>query len=388
MRGAPVKISSLSKGRQIRRESDLIQNFHELLSEDPDLEWRIHPSSGPRQSDKLEMQFDGHQVKYHAAYELKPSRARLAILKMTHPAPLLLVTPELSPRLIEFCKGQGIAAMDLNGRAWLRGPGLMVDRGPRPGRGFHYELEPRNFFEGKSARILRCLLTNRDRLWTQGEIVARTRVSGGLASRIVQHLISHGYVDKAGSREFRVGDPLDLLDAWAAGDRRDRLANPTRFCTEASPLEIARRLHDLYSRKPLAEGSTANPIVVGSALEAVQRSLVPFKGACPPLLFTQGIAASLRCPHAPPAPITSAYVAYLPTQGQMETLGLKPVTEGGNVWLFLPRDEGIFLESQTAHDPPLPLTTDAQTYLDLYAAGEDGAAACAALRGWDGFCRP
>jgi hypothetical protein len=380
-----VKNTISSKAVLIRQETELIERFRNLLSEDPDLEWRLHPSPGPRQPDKLEMQFDGHQVKYHAAYELKPSRARLAILKMTHPAPLLLVTPELSPRLIEFCKAQGIAAMDLNGRAWLRGPGLMVDRGPRPGRGFHYELEPRNFFEGKSARILRCLLTDRDRLWTQGEIVARTRVSGGLASRIVQHLISHGYLDKAGSREFRIGDPLDLLDAWAGGDRPDRLANPSRFCTDLAPMEIARRLHDLYSRKPHPDGRSATPIMVGSALEAVQRSLIPFKGAFPPLLFTQGIAATLRCPHAPPALATSAYVSYLPTQGQLDTLELRPVTEGGNVWLFLPRDEGIFLESQTAQD--LPLTTDAQMYLDLQAAGVGGDDATAALRSWNGFFR-
>jgi hypothetical protein len=69
----------------------------------------------------------------------------------------------------------------------------------------------------------------------------------------------------------------------------------------------------------------------------------------------------------------------------METLELRPVTEGGNVWLLQPRDEGIFLESQTRQD--LPLTTDAQTCLDLQAAGVDGAEAAAALRSWDGFCR-
>jgi hypothetical protein len=275
--------------------------------------------------------------------------------------------------------------MDLNGRAWLRGPGLMVDRGPRPGRGFHYELEPRNFFEGKSARILRCLLTDRDRLWTQGEIVARTRASAGLVSRIIQHLISHGYLDKAGTREFRVGDPLDLLDAWAAGDRPDRLANPSRFCTDVAPLEVARRLHELYARKPQSGGGSGDAIVVGSALEAVQRSLLPFKGACPPLLFTQWIAASLRWPQGPAAPVTSAYVSYLPTQRQMEMLELRPVTEGGNVWLFLPRDEGIFLESQSVQD--LPLTTDAQTCLDLQVAGVDGAESAAALRSWNGLCR-
>jgi hypothetical protein len=228
-------------------------------------------------------------------------------------------------------------------------------------------------------------------LWTQGEILPRTRASGGLVSRIIQYLISHGYIDKASTREFRVGDPLDLLDAWAAGDRPDRLGNPTRFsCSDASPVEIARRLQDFYSRKVEPGASPVEARVVGSALEAVQRSLVPFKGACPALLLTHEIAASLRCPQVSKGTVAvaAAYVSYLPTQRQMETLGLRPVTEGGNVWLFLPRDEGIFLETQTVDG--LTLTTDAQICLDLQASGAAGSvpATAEALRAWEGFCRP
>jgi hypothetical protein len=76
---------------------------------------------------------------------------------------------------VAACKEHGIAAIDLNGRCWLRAPGLLVDRRPLPGRSFSYELEPRNIFVGKSARIVRCLLTDRDRTWTQAEIVPRTK---------------------------------------------------------------------------------------------------------------------------------------------------------------------------------------------------------------------
>jgi hypothetical protein len=41
---------------------------------------------------------------------------------------------------------------------------------------------PRNIFVGKSARIIRSLLTDRDRVWTQAEIVRRTGASSGLVS--------------------------------------------------------------------------------------------------------------------------------------------------------------------------------------------------------------
>jgi hypothetical protein len=294
----------------------------------------------------------------------------------------------LSDRLIEYCKEQGIAALDLNGRAWLRGPGLMVDRGPRPGRDFRYELEPRNIFEGKSARIVRCLLTDRQRLWTQAEILKRTRASGGLVSRIVQYLISQGYLAKAGSREFRLGDPQELVDAWAAGDRPDRLRNPTRYaCPSRDPMEVARLLCDLYSRKTSdSGGGSGDARLVHSAFEAIRPWLGASKASSSPaLLLTQGIAASLRCPAAPAATVASAHVSYLPTQRQLDALGLRPVTDGGNVWLYLPRDEGFFLESQI--EQSLPLTTDAQICVDLLRAGHGGGETAEALRGWEGFCR-
>lgn len=368
-----------------------MQQFRSLLQEDRELRWQVQPAAGPKQSDRLEMEFDGHRLFFQAAYELRPSRARLAILKMTQTAPLLLVTPALSDRLVEYCKEQGIAAMDLNGRAWLRGPGLMVDRGPRPGRAFRYELEPRNIFEGKSARIVRCLLTDRQRLWTQAELLTRTRASGGLVSRIVQYLISQGYLEKAGSREFRLGDPLELVDAWAAGDRPDRLRNPTRYaCSIDDPLEVALRLSELYSGKPQDSGETAGDArLVHSAFEAIRPWLGMSKASSSSaLLLTQGIAAALRCPAAPAARVISAHVSYLPTQRQIDALELRPVADGGNVCLYLPRDEGFFLESQIVDG--LPLTTDAQICVDLLRAGPGGAEAAEtaeALREWEGFCR-
>ena len=48
--------------------------------------------------------------------------------------------------------------------------------------------------------------------------------------------------------------------------------------------------------------------------------------------------------------------------------------------------QGIFLETQTVQD--LPLATDAQIYLDLQNTGLRGPDQAAALRQWEGFCRP
>ena len=68
-----------------------------------------------------------------------------------------------------------------------------------------------------------------------------------------------------------------------------------------------------------------------------------------PIAFTQWIAASLRHPYTEPV-VTSAYVARLPEAATLERLGLRPVTDAGKVWLLVPDDEGVFLETQTVQE--------------------------------------
>lgn len=303
------------------------------------------------------MELDSQRIEFGSFYELKPSLSWLENLKASAgPLRPLVVTPELSSRILGACKELGTAAIDPNGRAWLRAPGLLVDRHSLPGRSFSYELEPRNIFVGKSARIVRCLLTDRDRTWTQAEIVPRTKASSGLVSRIVQHLTSQGFVEKTSAREFRLRDWHGLLDEWVGSDH---FAKRTRTASYASylgpPQDLAQHLHRW----------------------AVEEKV--------PHAFTQWSAAWIRHPYTEPV-VCSAYVERLPDAATLAHLGLRPVTGGGNLWLQVPDDEGILTETQTRGD--LPLVTDTQIYLDLQRTGLRGPDAAAALREWEGFCRP
>lgn len=185
-------------------------HFRELIHDDPDIHWNFEPEkpapTGAR-FDTLELEFDGRRLAFQPFYKLKPSLPWLQSLKVSSTSQQpLVVTPDLPSRIVAACKELGIAAIDLNGRAWLRAPGLLVDRRPVPGRSFRYELEPRNIFVGKSVRIVRCLLTDRDRTWTQAEIVPRTGAISGLVFRIIQHLISQGFIEKVTARGFRLRD--------------------------------------------------------------------------------------------------------------------------------------------------------------------------------------
>jgi hypothetical protein len=352
-----VKTLDSSKGAIIRHESELALHFREFLPEDPDLRWHLTPGTEQPRLDHVEVEFDRQRIAFRPVYELKPSLPWLENLKVSPSSPgPLIVTPELSPRIVAACKELGIAAIDLNGCTWLRAPGLLVDRRPLPGRSFSYELEPRNIFVGKSARIVRCLLTDRDRTWTQAEIVPRTKASSGLVSRIVQHLISQGFAEKTSAREFRLRDWRGLLDEWVESDRFPKRTRTTLYAGFFGlPQELPQRLQQWAGAEKI------------------------------PLAFTQWIAAWARHPYTEPV-VCSAYVARLPDVATLEQLGLRSVTEGGKLWLHVPDDEGILTETQTCNN--LTLVSDAQIYLDLQRTGLRGPDAAATLREWEGFCRP
>jgi Transcriptional regulator, AbiEi antitoxin, Type IV TA system len=353
-----VNTTDFSKQADIRNESELVHHFEQLIEADPDLRWQV-PVDAPAESRLLwvELTLDGRSQRFKTVYCLKPNLPELESLlaEWQDAEPPLLVAPELSPRVLELCHRKRLAAIDLNGRAYIRAAGILVDRRSLPGREFRFHLEPRNVFVGKSARIIRTLLTDRDRPWNQSALVHRTQASSGLVSRIVQHLISQGFIEKQTAREFRLVNPLELIDAWVKADDFNQRTTTTRYTTfGGNPVEIARRLHSW----------------------AAEQSV--------PITFTQWLAASLRYPYTEPV-VTSAYVGRLPQAATLDRLGLRQVTDAGKVWLMLPDDQGVFLETQTIQG--LSLATDAQIYLDLQKTGLRGPEQAAALRNWEGFCR-
>lgn len=350
-----VKKRFFSKNQIIRHKSELARHFRELLPVDPDLQWGRRVESGVGGSDLVELDLDGRKLPYRVVYELRPSVPGLEWLRAPEGVPALLVTAELSDRVLAGCRERGIATMDLNGRTWLRAPGLLVDRGSLPGRGYRHEPQPRTIFVGLSARITRRVLTDRDRAWRRSEIGAHTGASPGLVTRVVQYLISQGFAEPVGARLFRLRDPLGLIDAWAERDRFAGRTLTTQYAgTLESPLELAHRLQ-AWARE-----------------------------AGIPIAFTQWIAAWVRHPHTEPV-VCAAYLPRGLDPTELETLGLRRVAEGGKLWVHEPSDAGPLLETQVRGG--LTLTSDAQIYLDLLRTGLRGPEAAAAMREWEGFCR-
>jgi len=353
----PSKTFSLSKRKTIITEAQLRQAAKEALEGDDRLRWRWKAFGLTRERGAdalLELNVDGRRVVFEVEFKLSPSVReveRLAARGGSRPG--LLIAPSLSEVLVQHCRERELSCLDLNGRQWIRAEGVVVDRQPSEERRFRPSLLPPGAFQPKSSRLVRALLSQPDRAWSQGELRERTGLSPGLVSRLARHLVNEGLLTRD-NRVLRVSRTGALLDAWAARD-------------------------DWAKRTTVRQYS-----LLESDVETVARRVAKVFPAGETLVFTQWFAASLRHPYTIP-PVVSAYVARFPTEQVERELRARQVADGGTLWLVVPKDDGVFRETQRVGE--LTLACDAQIYLDLLRAGLRGPEQAKALREWKGFGR-
>jgi hypothetical protein len=346
----------MSKQSAISTEAQLRDVICALWAEDSALNWRWK-SREPRREQGMdavvEVILDKRRLTFAVKFKLNPAARDVEYLaRQKFPHPLLLVAPNISETLARFCREKGLSCADLNGRLRLRAEGLFVEREPKLAR-YRPALATPDPFSVKGSRLARTLLSYRDRKWTHKELVSRTGLSKGLVSRLARHLVDQGLLARE-ERGLQVKRWDALLDAWAAAD-------------------------DWRKRTTVQQYS-----LLDSDLEAVGRRLLKALPASEPLAFTQWFAANLRYPYTI-APVVSAYVARFPTEQDQREWRVRQVADGGTLWLIVPKDDGVFRETQRVGE--LTLASDAQIYLDLLHAGLRGPEQAKALRDWAEFGR-
>lgn len=286
---------------------------------------------------------------------LNPSRKLLALEAELAGTPSILLCPHISDPLAVDLQLAGIAHADLNGRLYFQTESFLLDREPKV-NAYRNPSTDFNPFTLKSSRVVRTLLTHRDREWTQVELKERASVSRASVSLTLNDLISRDLVEqtRSGNRHqealYRLANFDGLLDDWGEADYWKKRVTIQQYSLLASdPEEIAK-----------------------SACDALGTDQ---------LFFTQWFAAHLRHPYTTP-PLVSAYVEGWPID---EINWGREVDEGGNLWLIIPRDDGVFLETQQVGE--FTLVSDIQIYLDLQSVGQRGPEQARALREWDGFAR-
>lgn len=265
----------------------------------------------------------------------------------SHPdAVPVLAVPYMGPKAREYAHARGLSWLDLSGNADIRAPGLRIlvegkrNLFPSPGR-------PSTAFSPKASRVSRVMLVEPERWWLQKELAEATRLSSGFVSKVVKRLGEDELVQRrAEDGRARPRTPSLLLDAWAQ-------------VYKFSQHEV-RRFH--------AVGRT------GSAV--LQELAARLSGQQDVAWAATGLAAAWHWSQFADFRLTTLFVSK-PILDP-EPLGLRPVERGENVWIVVPKDDGVFHGAEQAAG--VICAHPVQVYLDLLGHPERAKEAAVNLR--------
>ncbi len=353
----------MSGTKYITSEKELRQAAQELFARERVVHWHFIHLGGLEQfgirlnhersiDSVLELALGPRKIRFDLKYKLAPSARDLDwLVSKRRENPQFLIAPALSDILVTHCRERGINCADLNGRLWVNADGVFIDRQPSDSQRYRSALPSPDQFQPKSSRLVRALLAQPARLWTVPELTERTGLSPALVYRLLSHMQREAVVVREG-QQIRLNQFDALLDQWVRKD-------------------------DWRKRTTVRQYS-----LLTSDLEEIARKLVQTFPAGDKLVFTQWFAANLRHPYTTP-PVVSAYVANWLDEPIEKQLRARRVVDGGTLWLIVPKDEGVFRETQQVGE--FVLVCDVQIYLDLLPVGLRGPDQAQALREWPGF---
>ena len=255
---------------------------------------------------------------------------RLASSAGPHAIPLVAV-PFMGPVGRRRCEDAEVAWMDLSGNARIFAPGIRVLVEGRPNQ-FKSRGRPSSAFAPKSSRISRGLLMHPGQPMVQREIAQATDMDEGFTSRIVSRLEEENFVLRGQDGEIRLRDPNLLLDAWR----------------EAYDFSMH---HIIPGHMAARSGEEALRILASSMHDHRVR------------YAATGLAAAWLLTKFSGFRLTTMYVAERPASEILEALGFREEERGANVWIVVPKDEGVF--QGTDQRDGITCVHPVQAYLDL-----------------------
>lgn len=277
-----------------------------------------------------------------AALQLKDYLQQLATPSTHARAYPVVIAPFISPASAEICKQAGVGFADLSGNCYLAFGRVYIEKSASENP-FRKRRVQRSLFAAKSARVLRLLLADPNRVWRVAQLAEHAQVSLGQVSNLRQRLLDEEWavIEKGG---LRLSKPRELLDSWRGAYRLDSARSESCYTL------LHGEALDKALRAALAEAGRGRHAVLASYSSS--RWLAPF------------------------ARVASLYL-YADAQGEAilrEHLKLEPPGKGANVSLMQPKDAGVFLDRIEAAEG-IWCTGPIQTYLDLAVSGERGAEA-------------
>lgn len=257
----------------------------------------------------------------------------------------LLVVPFMGEVGDRLCREAGVSWVDLSGNAYIRADKLFIHVSGNPNE-FKRVGRPSNVFAAKSSRITRYLLQHPKDSFLQAELADATGLDPGYTSKIVHRLEELRLISRNENDEVKVRDPDLLLDAWS--EKYD------------------------FSMHRIIKGTVASTNSRDLAL-SLQERLREYSGE----YAATGLAASWFMDKFATHRIVTFYVEN-PTRAMFSTLKFHEGEKGANVWLVVPKDEGVFQGKKVVDG--LMCVHPVQAYLDVLQHPERGPEAAESLR--------
>lgn len=258
----------------------------------------------------------------------------------------LLVVPYMGEVGRKLCEDAQVPWMDLSGNAWIHSGSIRISVLGRENK-FKRRGRPANLFAPKSARIVRILLVEQGRRYSQQELAELADVDPGHVSRVVRRLEDAGFVERDVSRRVAARDPDLLLDAW-------------------------KEEYDFHEHR-----AVRGHLAVRRPEDALDRLDQVLRGGGVRYALT-GMPAAWFYVHHAGYHLVTLYIDAWPDASALEDVGWRDQEEGGNVWLLRPNDAGVFYGSSERGG--YPCVSAVQTYLDLQHLPERASEAAEALR--------
>jgi len=263
---------------------------------------------------------------------------------------LVIGAPYLSPRVREICRQENLNYIDFHGNVLLSFGHVYIDKEttskPKP-----ETRELKSLYKPKSARVLRQLLSDPDKVWSLSSLSGATGVSLGHVSNVRNRLRDRGWIAELQGR-FKVTYASEILEEW-----RENYDGPGGL-----------RLYFYTSQHGKQLDDSAHDAIGFDADASLPTLFASFSAAKHLTPFVRGITTTYVYAPEPAIDRLKAFFELTPTSEKR-----------ANFIITIPDDEGVFFSPE--HGNGNVLTTAAlQTYLDLYVAGERGQEAAEYLR--------
>lgn len=250
-------------------------------------------------------------------------------------APLLVVS-YMGKTGAEFCEENKLNWLDLSGNAHIKTSGLFIHVEGKPNR-FKKVGRPENVFAPRSSRVVRQLLINHDKSFTQRKISQITGLDEGYTSRIIRKLEKLDLIVRNKKGALKPSNPKQLLDAWA------------------DAYDFGK--HQILSGHVAARSGSES---IKKISQVLQKMNIEYAAT--------GLAAAWQFNHFTKFRLATFYLTGLPNDNLLEHLGFREDERGANVWLVVPNDMGVFQESLITDG--INCVHPVQIYIDLKAQPE------------------